>query len=301
MKALVTGGDGFVGSHLVQRLRRDGHKVVVLDRGSGDVRIPAVVHKAAAGCDVIFHLAAVVGVGAVLKRGAVEDVVTVNVNGTLNALQAARWQGCRVVFTSTSEVAGKANPPFAEDGDRVMGPTSSQRWVYAETKALGEHLCLEYAATAGVPVSVVRPFNVYGPRLEGRVVTRFARQILAGEPVTVIGDGRQTRCFTYVSDLVDGLLLASDHPDASGQVFNLGNPTETSMVELVDQLGFVCGRHPQVQHVAGSDVYGSGFEDIARRVPDVSKARDVLGFEAKVPLVDGLRRVVDWLIAEEAS
>lgn len=307
MRALVTGGSGFLGSHLVDRLMTGGDEVTVLDHAprcstevryvQGDIRDEALVEQLVAECEIVYHLAGLVGVGNVLDAGAAA-VVEVNVNGTQHVLRAASQTGARVVYTSTSEVAGKGRQvPFSEDQDRVVGSTLTDRWVYAESKALGEHLCLDYAAR-GLPVTAVRLFNVYGPRLEGRVVTDFARKLLSGESVTIIGDGSQTRAFTYVSDVVDGLLLAGNRPQALGDVFNLGSDVETSINSLVIQLAALIGCSPEIRYVSGEEVYGPGYEDIPRRVPDVSKARDLLGFEARTALTDGLELTLQWLNAE---
>jgi UDP-glucose 4-epimerase len=317
MKALVTGGSGFIGSHLVDRLLSRGDEVLVLDVRPWDDQnylwphrdCPAFHYFADAlensgliqylvrESDTIYHLAAAVGLNNII--GELLNVIDVNVQGTRNVLDAAGRFGRRVLFASTSEIAGKsAELPFREDGIRVLGPTTIDRWVYSETKALGEYMCLGFAR-AGLPISIVRLFNVYGPRLDregsGRVVTRFARQIMRGERVTVIGDGSQTRCFTYVSDIVTGILAAAESHDALGQVFNLGSEVETSVLELVQLVAHALGRTADVEHVALDQVYGPGYEDIPRRVPDVTRAKTVLGFKASTSLRDGLAETVAWL------
>jgi UDP-glucose 4-epimerase len=253
--------------------------------------------------DTVYHLAAAVGLDNVI--GQVLHVIDVNVTGTQIVLKAAAENGKRVLFTSTSEMNGKSGDiPFREDGDRLLGPTSIDRWVYSETKALGEYVCLGYARE-GLPVSIVRLYNVYGPRLDlegsGRVITRFLRQAMNGEDITVIGDGTQTRCFTYVSDIVDGILAAGQRPEAVGGIFNLGSDRETSINDLVSLIRTVLGRSITVRHVALDEVYGPGYEDIPRRVPDLSRARTVLHFDASVPLAEGIKSTADWLRAASLS
>jgi len=316
MKALVTGGAGFIGSHLVDGLLADGWQVVVLDNLStgrlanlahlaherrltfveGDVCDAGLVARVVRGCQVVFHLAAVVGVKYVLDNPL--GGIHTNVCGTENVLAAAARYGARVCFASTSELYGQnSTVPFAEDSPRVLGPTWIPRWSYATAKALGEHLCFAYHKR-GLQVSVVRYFNAYGPRLHpagyGSVVARFITQALAGEPLTVHGDGRQSRAFTYVADTVRGTILAGTQTAALGQAFNIGAEAETSIVELAHTIVALTGSSSVVSFQPYEAAYGPNFADPQRRLPDVGKARRLLGFSAQVPLADGLARTIDW-------
>jgi UDP-glucose 4-epimerase len=242
------------------------------------------------------HLAAAVGV-----RHIVEDPLEstlVNTRGTENVLASCFKYWKKVVVASTSEVYGKTSKvPMQEDDDRVLGPTTVHRWSYSTAKAIDEHIALAYAAR-GMPVVILRYFNSYGPRLDergyGSVVANFLRQSLAGQPLTVHGDGTQTRCFTYVDDTVRGTLLAAFSPEAQGLVINLGSTAETSVLALAEQIRAIVGSGSEVRFAPYEEYYGSGFEDTRRRVPDVNRARDLLGWEAEVALDDGLRRTLAW-------
>lgn len=318
MRILITGGAGFIGSHLTVRLVQAGHEVSVLDDCStgnranladlaasdygfheGSILDTALLERAGGRADLIFHLAAVVGVRDVLSRPL--DQIRVNVGGTEHVLDLAARTGARVVLASSSEVYGKAKSfPNREDDDRVLGSTRVGRWAYATAKALDEHLGFAYAA-AGVPVSMVRYFNVYGPRTNqrgyGSVIGRFLEQALTGQPITVYGDGTQRRSFTYVDDAVTGTILAGTVPAAAGQVFNIGNPTEITIRELADQVVAAISASVPIETQPYEAVFGAGFEDSPRRLPDLTRSRDVLGFAPEVALDDGLLRTRDWLAA----
>jgi len=316
MKALVTGGAGFIGSHLVDGLLADGWQVVVLDNLStgrlanlahlaherrltfveGDVCDAGLVARLVRGCQVVYHLAALVGVRYVLDNPI--GGIHTNVYGTENVLAAAARHGARVCFASTSELYGQNSAvPFAEDAARVLGPTWVARWSYATAKALGEHLCFAYRER-GLDVAIVRYFNAYGPRLHpagyGSVIARFIGQALAGEPLTVHGDGRQSRAFTYVADSVRGTMLAGTERAALGQAFNIGGETETSIVELARTIVALTGSSSTLSFQPYEVAYGPSFADPQRRLPDVSKARCLLGFSARVPLAEGLARTIAW-------
>ncbi len=316
MKALVTGGAGFIGSHLVDALLAGGWQVVALDNlytgrlanlahlaceprftfVEGDVCDAGLVARLAAGCEVIYHLAAVVGVRYVLDDPLLG--MRTNVHGTENVLSAAQAVGARVCFASTSELYGESGDvPFAEGSARLLGPTWVHRWSYATAKALGEHLCFAWR-DRGLAVSVVRYFNAYGPRLHpagyGSVIARFIQQALAGEPLTVHGDGEQTRAFTYVADTVQATILAGTRPEALGEAFNIGGEAETSIAALAREIIALTGSPSTLAFQPYEAAYGPGFADPQRRAPDAGKAQRLLGFRATVPLSEGLARTVAW-------
>jgi UDP-glucose 4-epimerase len=313
MKVLITGGGGFVGSHLSDAFVARGDDVFVLDNGSvakvrhlmggsqfhyvrDSIFDLEILEGLIAKVDLVYHLAAVVGVEHYV--GDPFEVLNVNVNGTQKVLKLAFKHQKKVVFSSTSEVYGR-NPkvPWAEDDDRVLGSTSIDRWCYSTSKAVGEHFCFAYRSM-GLPMTVVRYFNVYGPRLDqldvGRVITIFLGQALRGEPLTVIGDGSQTRCFTYVDDAVRATVAAGIGADTDGEVFNIGTNVETTVLQLAEQIVAVTGSKSRIEFVPQASVYGNSYEDIGRRVPDVTKMQRVLGVRADTSLADGLRRTVEW-------
>jgi UDP-glucose 4-epimerase len=313
---LVTGGAGFIGSHLVDQLVADGATITILDnfltgrvenlerhKANDRVRIvrgtvldAAAVDALVAEHPLVFHLAAAVGV-----RYIVQDplgAVLTNVQGTENVLSAAFRYGSRILIASTSEIYGTSPAvPFREDGDRVLGPTWVHRWSYSTAKAVDEHLAFAYAER-GLRMSIVRYFNSYGPRIDesgyGSVIARFAAQALQGEPLTVHGDGSQTRCFTYVSDTVAGTLLAARKAEAIGGVFNIGGSEEVSIRSLAERVRRILGSNSEITLVPYETDYPRGFQDTRRRVPDTRRARDLLGFEARVRLETGLERTLAW-------
>lgn len=315
-RVLVTGGAGFVGSHLVDALVQRGARVVVLDDlstggrtnlaahlGGSAVRLlqgtvmdaDAVVHLVGQ-VDIVYHLAAAVGVRNIVRQP-LESILT-NVRGTENVLAAAHERGVPVLVASTSEVYGR-NPdvPFREDAERVLGPTWIHRWSYSTAKAIDEHLAFAYAER-GLPVSIVRYFNAYGPRIDergyGSVIARFAAQALAGEPITVHGDGTQSRCFTFVEDTVRGTILAAESPGARGAVVNIGSAEEVTILQLAALVRDLLGSSSPIDLVSYASYYGADFEDTRRRVPDTRRAADLLGFIASTPLRDGLVRTLEW-------
>lgn len=316
MRILITGGAGYIGSHLADALIDAGHQVTVLDNLStgrltnishllGHTRFRLIcdsilnarlVDQLVAEADAVYHLAATVGV-----KHVVEDplkCIMANVRGTEVVLESAYRYWRRVVIASSSEVYGKSEKaPLSEDDDSLLGPTAVGRWSYALSKAVDEHLAFAYHRQ-GLPASVVRYFNSYGPRLEprgyGSVVARFINQALNGQPITVYDDGRQTRCFTYIDDTVRGTLLVSTLAEAEGKTFNIGSDRETSILELAQMVRDVINPNAEIKHVPYTRAYGPRFEETRRRVPDISRARDLLGFEAEVSLEDGLRRTIDW-------
>jgi len=320
LKVLITGGTGFLGSHLAEMFLARGDEVVALDTGSqvrvrhllGNARFrlvvdsvmnPEILDGLAAHAEVIYHLAGVVGVEHYVADP--YQVLNVNINGTQNVLRAAFKHGRRVVFASTSEVYGR-NPavPWREDADRVLGPSTIDRWCYATSKAAGEHFCLAYRRL-GLPVTILRYFNVYGPRLDrldvGRVITIFMGQLLRGEPLTVIGDGSQTRCFTFVTDAMRATVAAGVLASAEGEVINVGGEEETSIRRLAELMVELGGTSSTVRFVPQETVYGESYEDVPRRVPDVTRMQRLLGVRATTPLVEGLARTIDWFRAAAAE
>jgi UDP-glucose 4-epimerase len=317
MRALVTGGAGFIGSHLTEALLHAGHGVTVLDDLStgrlvnlaavkdhsrlevleGSVTDEPLVRKVMAGIDVVYHLAAAVGVRLILDRPV--GTIETNILGTEAILRVAREERPRVVLASTSEVYGKNDRvPLSEDDDRVLGPTTKSRWSYACSKAIDEFLGLAYHREYGVPVTIVRFFNTIGPRQTGRygmVVPRFVRQALDGEPITVYGDGRQSRCFTDVQDAVRATIALSLAPNAVGEVFNIGTTHELTIQELAERVRALAGSVAPIRFVPYEEAYQPGFEDLRRRVPDIRKAERVAGYQPRVPLDETLHRVIAHL------
>ncbi|MGO9061137.1 MAG: NAD-dependent epimerase/dehydratase family protein [Candidatus Binataceae bacterium] len=321
MRVLITGGAGFLGSHLTDGFIERGDEVFVLDTGSiAKVRHLLdhprfhYVHDSifnlelldglTAKVDLIYHLAAVVGVEHYVADP--YETLNVNVNGTQNILKAAYKYSKRLVFSSTSEVYGR-NPkvPWKEDDDRVLGATTVDRWCYSTSKAVGEHFCFAYHKL-GLPVTVVRYFNIYGPRLDkldvGRLFTIFMGQLLRGADLTVVGDGKQTRSFTYVSDAIAATMQAGLKPDADGQAINIGSDVETSVVEFAQLMLELFGpTRSKIKFVKQEEIYGNSYEDIPRRVPDNTKMRTLLGCTPKVSLRDGLARTIQWFRSEHAG
>jgi UDP-glucose 4-epimerase len=316
MKALVTGGAGFIGSHLTETLLNEGYDVIVVDDlSTGRVEnlaavidcprlhthwssilteenLQAFVDEA----DVVYHLAAAVGVRLILERP-VETIET-NVVGTHRILHCAAKGQKKVIVASTSEVYGKNDQaPLKETDDSVLGPTVKTRWSYACSKAIDEFLALAYLKARGVPAVIVRYFNTIGPRQIGRygmVVPRFVQQALAGQPITVYGDGRQSRSFTDVADAVGATIAVSRHTDAIGQVFNVGSGSEITINELAALVKRLTGSGSEIVHIPYSEAYEDGFEDPRRRVPDVAKLRTVVGFTAQQQIQASLEKVIAY-------
>lgn len=313
MKILITGGAGFLGSHLSEAWLARGDEVTVLDpapdlkirhlRANPRFRVIResvlerdILQGLVAWADLVYHLAAVVGVEHYV--GDPYQVLTVNINGTHEVLTAAFHYQKKVVFSSTSEIYGRnTTVPFHENSDRVLGSTQIDRWCYSTSKAAGEHFCFAFARM-GLPVVVLRYFNVYGPRLDqmdrGRVVTIFMGQLLRGEPLTVIGDGAQTRTFTYVDDAVRATVEAGLRREAEGLAINVGSEEEVAVRELAARMIKIVGSSSQMIYVPKEAVYNGGYEDIPRRVPSVRRMHEILGVRAEVGLDEGLRRTIEW-------
>jgi UDP-glucose 4-epimerase len=320
MRILITGGAGFIGSNLVDATMAGGHEVTVLDDLSAgrvahiashlhDSRFRfvnasilncGVLESLVRDSELIYHLAARVGVRYIVDDP-LSGIVT-NVRGTENVLALAARYWVRTVIASSSEVYGKSEDvPLHEDSDRVLGPTTVGRWSYSSSKAIDEYVAFAYAGQ-GLPISIVRYFNSYGPRLDGRgygsVVAKFLTQALAGQPLTVYDDGEQTRCYTYVSDTVEGTIRAATMPEAAGNVFNIGSNREVSVNKLAHMIQKLTGDISEIEYIRSASAYGPDFEETRRRVPDVSRARDILGFEASVSLEEGLDRTLQWFRAQ---
>lgn len=314
MRALITGGAGFIGSHLAEALMGAGHVVTVLDdlstgraenlatlAGREDFTFVQdnVTHAAAleplvASSDIVFHLAAAVGVQLVVRSPL--RVLETNVMGTHTVLQVAARHGVKVLLASSSEVYGKSDRvPYREDDDRLLGPTTRSRWAYAESKALDEFLALAYHQERGLPAVIVRLFNTVGPRQTGRygmVVPRLVGQALRGEPLTVYGDGQQSRCFCHVRDVVRAIHLLAEAPAAIGQVFNVGSREEITIAALAGRIRALTGSHSEIVYVPYDQAYGPGYEDTRRRVPDTSKVQATVGWQPALGLDDIIRDVI---------
>jgi len=300
LKALVTGGAGFIGSHLSEYLLSQGHEVAIIDDLStgcleniqhlmnnsrfrfavDTITNEAVMDRMASECDIIYHLAAAVGVEMII-RSPIHTIET-NIMGSAAVLQVANRYRRKVVLASTSEIYGKSDQvPFAEDDDRVLGPTIHSRWSYSTSKAVDEFLALAYSKERGLPVVIIRFFNTIGPRQTGRygmVVPRFVAQALTGQPITVYGDGKQTRCFADVRDLVRGVVALAECPEAVGQVFNLGSTREVSIADLARLVVSLTDSSSEIIYIPYDQAYELGFEDMQRRVPDVSKVGALIGW-----------------------
>jgi UDP-glucose 4-epimerase len=315
MRALITGGAGFVGSHLADALLAAGHEVTVIDdlsTGSmGNIQhlkphpgfhywIESITNEPLLAelvdpSDVVFHLAAAVGVKKVVEEPV--QTIETNVHGTEVVLRQANKKKKLVVIASTSEVYGKSTDiPFSEDADLVLGPTVKHRWAYACSKAIDEFLALAYWKERKLPVVIVRLFNTVGPRQTGRygmVIPTFVRQALAGQPITVFGDGTQSRSFTSVTDVVGALVRLAQHPGAVGQVFNIGSTEEISIGALAERVRTRTGSSSPIVTLPYDQAYEAGFEDMPRRVPDISKLHALIGYRPTVGLDEILDQVIE--------
>jgi UDP-glucose 4-epimerase len=322
MRVLITGGAGFIGSYLVDRHLAEGDDVVVIDDFStgsprnlahhdtqhltivrGKVEDPPVLEEAFVRVDLVYHLAAAVGVFQILRRPL--ECLRTNLDATEAIFERAAKAGVRTVFTSTSEVYGKnGKASLKETDDSIYGPTTASRWLYAVSKATDEFLALANHREYGFPVTIVRLFNTTGPRQTGAygmVVPRFVRQALTGSPMTVFGDGSQTRCFTNVHDVVEALVRIGRAPAAIGRVVNIGQPNEISILELATRIRDLTDSASQIELVPYSVAYEPGFEDMRRRVPDVSLLRELTDYAPDTPLEATIMQIVASSKAEPAD
>jgi len=314
--ALITGGAGFIGSHLAEALLKKGDRVTVIDDLSTGrfeniahltsnpnfhfaietITNQTVMDRLVSECDLIFHLAAAVGVDLIV-RSPIHTIET-NVMGTEMVLKTARRYRTKVMIASTSEIYGKSTKaPFSEDDDRVMGPTTKSRWSYATSKALDEFLALAYHKEVGLPVVVFRLFNTVGPRQRGRygmVIPRFVQWALRNEPIQIYGDGQQTRCFANVSDVVEAIDRLSECEAAVGDVFNIGSQEEVTIRELAERVRERTNSQSEIVTIPYNEAYEEGFEDMRRRVPDISKVQRLIGWKPRKTLNETLDEVIAY-------
>jgi nucleoside-diphosphate-sugar epimerase len=316
LRVLITGGAGFIGSHLADAYLKRGDEVSVVDDLSTG-RIENIQHlkgqprfrytidtvhnhpltaELVDECDVVFHLAAAVGVKLIVESPV--RTIETNIRGTEVVLSIANKKKKKVLLASTSEVYGlSSDVPFREDGNLVMGATTKGRWSYACSKAIDEFLALAYWREKKLPTIIVRLFNTVGPRQTGQygmVIPTFVKQALAGRPITVYGDGKQSRCFGYVGDVVETLIKLMDHKDAVGNVFNIGSNEEISILQLAQRVKELTQSDSEIVFVPYDEAYEEGFEDMPRRIPDTSKVRDLVGFEPRMALDGILQSVIDY-------
>jgi len=316
MVALITGGAGFIGSHIAEELLKRGNRVLVIDDLSTgkrenishleeDENFSFIQHsilneplmeRLVGECDMIYHLAAAVGVQFII-RNPIKSIET-NVLGTEIVLRLAEKNKKKIIIASSSEIYGKNQKEiFTESDGRVLGTTLTHRWSYSCSKALGEFLALAYWREKRLPVIIVRLFNTCGPRQTGRygmVVPRFIEQAISGEPITICGDGNQTRSFAYVSDVVNGIVNLGGHPRAVGEIFNLGGEEKITISGLAKKIKRFTKSNSQIIYLPYEEVYGEGFEDMRHRIPDITKVRSLIGYVPKVGLEDALKKTIEY-------
>ncbi len=316
MKVLITGGAGFIGSHLAEQLLARGDEVCILDdlsTGSIEniqtikghpnftyhidtIRNYRLTAELVDVCDIVYHLAAAVGVRLIVESPV--NTIETNIRGTDIVLSLAAKKRKRVLITSTSEVYGKRNRvPFSEEDDLVMGATSKGRWSYACSKAIDEFLAIAYWKEKGVPTVITRLFNTVGPRQTGRygmVIPSFVQQALTGRDITIFGDGSQTRCFTHVSDVVEAIIKVAEHPHALGEVYNIGSDREITIFDLAKKIKRQTRSDSEIVFVPYDKAYEAGFEDMMRRVPDITKVRELIGYRPKIDLDEMLESIIEY-------
>jgi UDP-glucose 4-epimerase len=315
MRVLITGGAGFIGSHLAERYLEAGHEVIIIDDlSTGSINniehikahprltyyVESIANRPLTAelvdmCETVYHLAAAVGVRLIVESPV--RTIETNVNGTETILSLASKKRKRVIIASTSEVYGKRNKvPFREDDDLILGPPTKGRWSYACSKAIDEFLAIAYWREKRVPTTIARFFNTVGPRQTGRygmVIPNLVSQALMDQDLTVFGDGLQSRCFTHVADAVRGLMGIAEHPEAVGQVYNIGNDAEISIMDLARRIKLLTGSRSSIVLVPYDSAYEEGFEDMARRLPDLSKIKTLIGYQARIGLDQILADVIE--------
>lgn len=315
MKALITGGAGFIGSHLSEKLLQIGHEVLVIDDLStgrlenlksvennpkfrfiyDNVRNTETMHVLIEQCDVVFHLAAAVGVQLIVDRPV--HTIETNIHGSEVVLEIANKFCKKILIASSSEVYGKSEAvPFFEDDDTVLGSTRFSRWSYACSKAIDEFLGLAYYRQYGLPVIITRLFNTVGPRQTGQygmVMPRFVERALKNEPLLIYGTGQQTRCFGYVGDVVEGIVALMNCPEAFGRVYNIGATEEITMEALADKIIAMTGSKSKKQFISYEEAYGKSFDDMMRRVPCLDRIRETVGYEPKTSLKQTLKFIIE--------
>ena len=319
MRALVTGGAGFIGSSLVDLLLDRGDQVIALDDLStggfeniehldgrkdfefvlGSIVNADLVDDLVARSDAVFHLAAAVGVELIVERPL--ESLSTNIRGSEIIFEKAHKYGTRILVTSTSEIYGKnTSDRLKEEDDRILGSPLKSRWSYSEAKAIDEILAYTYWREKSLETVIVRLLNTVGPRQTGHygmVIPRFVSQAIRGEPITVFGTGEQTRCFCYVGDVVKALVALIDHPEAYGRVFNIGGQQEISINELAERVTALSGSNSKIKYISYDEAYEEGFEDMQRRVPDITRAQNLVGFEPEVSLDE----IIKLVLAEQRS
>lgn len=316
MKIFITGGAGFIGSHLAEKLLQQGQNVSVLDNLSTgklsnivglkgnpafNYTIDTILNRKALehyirDCDQVYHLAAAVGVKYIIDNPLLS--LQTNIIGTENVLEIANKYKKKVLIASTSEIYGKSeNVPFKEEDDRLLGSTHISRWSYSSAKAIDEFIALAYFREKKLPVVIVRCFNTVGPRQSGQygmVIPKFVKNALLNHPLTIYGDGKQSRCFADVDDVVDGMIKLMNEKKAEGEIFNIGSTEEITIEDLAKTIKKMTGSKSKIETIKYDDAYEEGFEDMRRRVPDLTKINKIIGYVPKYKLNDILDRVIKY-------
>jgi UDP-glucose 4-epimerase len=316
MNILITGGAGFIGSHLAEKLLKQGHKVVVLDNLStgslenvkhlkgndkftlhiGSILDEELLESLVKDCDIVYHMAAAVGVKYIIENPLLS--LRTNIVGTENVLEFAHKYKCKVLVASTSEIYGKSDKiPFSEEDDRILGSTHISRWGYSTAKAVDEFLALAYHREKKLPVVIVRLFNTVGPRQTGQygmVIPKFIKAALLDQPIVIYGTGKQSRCFTDVDDVSDALIKLMDTPKCEGQIFNVGSTESITIEELALKIKKAAKSHSKIEYMAYEDVFEEGFEDMMKRMPDISKIEKAIGYKRKHNLDKIIDRVINY-------
>jgi UDP-glucose 4-epimerase len=316
MKILITGGAGFIGSHLAERLVEEGNQVVVIDNLStgrleniesiktngnfhytiGSILNRELLEKLMEGVDQVYHLAAAVGVKYIIENPLLS--LRTNILGTENVLELANKYKAKVLITSTSEIYGKSDKvPFHEDDDRLLGPTRISRWGYSCSKAIDEFMALAYFREKRLPVVIVRCFNTVGPRQTGQygmVLPKFIKAALLDQPIVVYGTGKQTRCFADVSDVVGAFIKLMNTPKCVGEIFNVGTTESISIEDLAKKVKEMCDSKSRIEYMSYEEAFEEGFEDMMNRMPCLDKVKEYIGYEPKYSLDDIIRRMIEY-------